>query len=264
MQVANTPLPLNRYRVAVAISFTEFVFDRVVMELPVDARPAPYDNVMLIDDNNDRGIDVGLMTKPGFDIGLMRSHINDRRPDGQRVYSRDCPEYAVTTPEGDCIWILPNHFKSKFGGNDARSITKIVAQAARTAEIYQELRDSGHDNVVVLGDLNDTPDSDPLQPLLAGTDLQNVSAHPNFDPAPFNVSAINTHRGIGTFGLGNDNNKIDYLSLSPALFDRVSDAGIFRKGAWPGSRPPRWPVYAELTKKIHAASNHHVIWVIVG
>jgi hypothetical protein len=31
--------------------------------------------------------------------------------------------------------------------------------------------------------------------------------------------------------------------LSPALFDRVTSAGLFRKGAWPGSRPKRWEVY---------------------
>ncbi len=60
--------------------------------------------------------------------------------------------------------------------------------------------------------------------------------------------------------LGNDNQKIDYLLLSPACFERVRAGGLFRMGAWPGSRPPRWPVYPELTAEIHAASDHHVIW----
>jgi len=219
---------------------------------------------MLIDGNDDRGIDVGLMTKANFDIGPMRSHIHDVQPNGNLVYSRDCPEYSVTTPAGELIWLLPNHFKSKFGGNNAASIAKREAQANRTAEIYQRLRDTGNDNVVVLGDLNDTPDSDPLQPLLAATDLQDVSDHQNFEVGEFNVPANNTNAGIGTFGLGNDNNKIDYLLLSPALFNRVTAAGLFRKGAWPGSRPQRWEVYEELTEKIHVASDHHVIWVEIN
>ena len=240
--------------------FTKFVFDQVNDELPADERPNPYACVMVIDGNDDRGIDVGLMTKSGFEIGLMQSHIHDLKPDGNPVYSRDCPEYAVTTPTGELIWLLPNHFKSKFGGNDPASIAKRKAQATRTAEIYQRLRDSGQDNIVVLGDLNDTPDSEPLQPLLADTDLQDISVHPEFEAGEFNVPINNTNRGIGTFGLGNDSDKIDYLLLSPALFDRVTAAGIFRKGAWPGSRPPRWEVYNELTKKIHVASDHHVIW----
>jgi hypothetical protein len=46
---------------------------------------------------------------------------------GEPIYSRDCPEYAVTTPTGERIWVLPNHFKSKFGGNDPASIAKRKA-----------------------------------------------------------------------------------------------------------------------------------------
>ena len=214
---------------------------------------------MLIDGNDDRGIDVGLMTKAGFDVGLMQSHIHDKNAAGNTIYSRDCPEYAVATPAGETIWVIPNHFKSKFGGRSA-SIAKREGQATRTAEIYNRLRSSGEDNVVVLGDLNDTPDSAQLQPLLAQTDLQDVSDHPNFSAGHFNVPASNQSRGIGTFGLGNDNQKIDFLLLSPALFARVTDAGLFRKGAWPGKNPIRWDVYPELTKEIHVASDHHVIW----
>lgn len=240
--------------------FTEFVFDQVNHELPVAERPDPYSFVMLVDGNDERGIDVGLMTKAGFEIGLTQTHIHDVGANGQRIYSRDCPEYAVATPNGDTVWVLPNHFKSKFGGNNPQSIGKREAQARRTAEIYERLRAEGEENVVVLGDLNDTPDSDPLQPLLDDTDLQDVSNHDKFDVGEFNVPASNTSRGIGTFGLGNDNDKIDYLLLSPALFDRVTAAGLFRKGAWPGSRPKRWKVYETLTEKIHVASDHHVIW----
>jgi len=238
--------------------FTEFVFEKVKDE--VDEAIRPYNEIMLIDGNDDRGIDVGLMTKEGFDIGLMQSHIHDLKPDGKPIFSRDCPEYAVTTPSGELIWVIPNHFKSKFGGNDAASIAKREAQATRVAEIYQRLRDDDCDNVVILGDLNDTPDSEPLQPLLAETDLRDVSELGLFDTGEFKGREGTNERGIGTFGLGNDGDKIDYLLLSPALFDRVTAAGLFRKGAWPGSRPPRWTVYKELEEKVHVASDHHVIW----
>src|SRR5215213_7989136 len=216
-------------------TFGHYVVDRVNDELPQGQRKEPYTSVMLIDGNDDRGIDVGLMTKEDFDIEDMRSHVHDLDDSGEPIYSRDCPEYAVTTPTGESVWVLPNHFKSKFGGNDADSIAKREAQATRTAEIYERLRDTGHDSVVVLGDFNDTPDSAPLQPLLKGSDLKDVSKHENF--------------------------KIDYILLSPALFDRVTSAGLFRKGAWPGSRPKRWEVYEQLTEEVHAASDHHAIWV---
>ena len=243
--------------------FTDSVLDRVREELPADERPDPYANHMLIDGNVARGIDVGLMTKPGFAIGEMHSHIHDRDAAGVPVFSRDCPEYAVTTPAGERIWVLPNHFKSKFGSNQAASDRKRRRQAERTAELYRALRDAGERLVVVLGDLNDTPGSTPLRPLLTRTELRDVSEHPNFDPGEFNAGPRNTDRGIGTYRLGNDDDKIDYLLLSPSLFERVGTAGLFRKGAWPGSRPPRWEVYPQVARKVHVASDHHVIWADV-
>jgi endonuclease/exonuclease/phosphatase family metal-dependent hydrolase len=220
----------------------------------------PYTQIMVIDGNDQRGIDVGLMTKTDYEIGLMRSHIHDLQDDGTPIFSRDCPEYSVKTLSGETIWILPNHFKSKFGGDNPDSRQKRLVQATRTAQIYQRLRSEGQNLVVVLGDLNDTPDSPPLQPLLTDTDLKDVSAHPSFDTGEFTGREGTDERGIGTFGLGNDDQKIDYLLLSPDLFSRVRASGLFRKGAWPGTRPPRWSVYPELKKEIHVASDHHVIW----
>lgn len=235
------------HRVALK-QFSDFVLDKVGGN--------PYPHVMLIDGNDARGIDVGLMTKSGYNIGTMRSHVHDVNSDSRPVFSRDCPEYCVETPAGENIWILPNHFKSKYGGNNAASREKREAQAKRTAEIYEKLIQEGHQNVVVLGDLNDTPDSDELKPLLRDTDLRDISDHPTFDTGEF--------EGKGTFGLGNDNNKIDYLLLSPALFGRITACGLFRKGAWPGKSPKRWTVYEELEEEIHVASDHHVVWCDVG
>ena len=236
--------------------------DRVVLKMfsqqvLKEVGGTPYQQVMVIDGNDERGIDVGIMARGGFAIDLMRSHIHDLKPDGEPVFSRDCPEYRIVTPGGTALWVLPNHFKSKFGGNNPASKAKRLAQSARTAEIYQALRNAGEANVVVLGDLNDTPDSAELAPLLAATDLKDVSLHPAFDAPAFDKAK---HPGIGTHGLGNDVNKIDYLLLSPALFAKITACGLFRKGAWPGKQPARWEVYPELQHDFQVASDHHVIW----
>jgi endonuclease/exonuclease/phosphatase family metal-dependent hydrolase len=218
-----------------------------------------YRHIMVIDGNDDRGIDVGLATRNGYTIGTVRSHVDDLKPDGRPIFSRDSPEYEVTTPSGQRLVVIPNHFKSKYGGNDPTSRAKRLAQARAVADIYRRLRKEGVENVVVLGDLNDTPDSDELAPLLKKTDLRDVSEHESF--TEFEFRADNGHRGIGTHGLGNDSDKIDYILLSPALFSKVTRGGIFRKGAWPGRSVKRWDVYPELKEEHHAASDHHAIWV---
>lgn len=214
-----------------------------------------YRHMMVIDGNDRRGIDVGIMAKDGFSIPSMRSHV-DEEENGRTVFSRDCPEYILQTPGGERIAVLPNHFKSKYGGNDQASKDKRAAQARFTAHYYERLLGEGIAHVIVLGDLNDTPDSDALQPLL-GTSLREITDHPRFTEFEFDASTGD--RGIGTFGTGADSKKIDYILLSPALWDRVTRGGIYRKGVFTASG--RWEMYPELTRPHYAASDHHGIWV---
>lgn len=231
---------------------------RFVEKILKEVGGSKYDEFMIIDGNDERGIDVGIMTKRKHHLGLMRSHAHDPVASRNKIFSRDCPEYAVAVPgpNGDeSFWVLPNHWKSKFGGDTPASKAKRLAQAKRVVEIYNDLLARGEDKIVVLGDLNDTPNSASVSHLLSQTGLQDVSSHPAFDTGPF--------PGRGTFGLGAEGNKIDYLMLSPALFARVSSCGLFRKGAWPGSNPPRWPVYAEVAREIDAASDHHLVWAVI-
>jgi endonuclease/exonuclease/phosphatase family metal-dependent hydrolase len=234
-------------------------FSRDVLQR-ISPQGVPYEHVMLIDGNDERGIDVGLMTRGDFPVRDMRSHIYDVDDNRSTIFSRDCPEYAVETKDGEMVWVLPNHFKSKFGGNSQSSRDRRKAQATRTAEIYETLRNSGEDLIVVLGDFNDTPDAEELHPLLQMTDLEDVGTHPDFDLDAFPGQGDRT----GTYGLGRPNQKLDYLLLSPALFERITACGLFRRGAWPGVSPKRWVVYPELVEEIHVASDHHVIWAEIG
>lgn len=234
--------------------FCDNILTTVSKEIDI-RQPDLYQEVMLIDGNDERGIDVGIMVKNGFEIGSIKSHIDDRDSAGKTIFSRDCPEYQIITPSGETVWLLPNHFKSKYGGDNAPSKKRRKAQAERTAQIYIELIGAGHKYIIVLGDLNDTPDSATLQPLLS-TGLQDVSLHPTFDPGEY--------QQIGTYGSGTNSNKIDYLLLSPDLFSKVTGSGLFRKGAYPGLRPKKWTVYPELTKKVQAASDHHLIWADIN
>ncbi len=60
----------------------------------------PFAHVMLIDGNDMRGIDAGLLSGEGFPIGSMRSHVDDRSDTGQLVFSRNCPKFELTLPSG--------------------------------------------------------------------------------------------------------------------------------------------------------------------
>jgi endonuclease/exonuclease/phosphatase family metal-dependent hydrolase len=210
----------------------------------------PYESVMLIDGNDVRGIDVGLMSR--YPIESIRSHIDDRDSYGV-VFSRDCCEYHLRTPSGQPLVVMVNHLKSKGYGSASDPIgnRQRERQARRIAEIYRGLIGAGHPNVAVVGDLNDDPQSDSLAPLLAGTDVTDISEHPRFDW---------DHR-LGTFKSGNLKDKIDYVLLSPPLFGLATGGGIFRKGVYRGERTrDPWAVYPTLTAPVHEASDHAAIY----
>jgi len=201
----------------------------------------PYEHSMLIEGNDDRGINVALMT--AFAIETIHTHIFDLVKPNQPVFSRDCPEYLIRTTAGSEILVLVNHFKSKRGGGDARRLL----QAKRVKEIVEQ-RLAQHPNLAVVGDLNDTPDSATLAPLLTDTSLADISTHPAFDDGGF----------AGTFGTQSAANKIDYLLLSPDLMSRVRTGGILRTGVFSAS--DRWPMLPTITTKAEQASDHAAIW----
>ncbi len=209
-----------------------------------------YDQTMLIDGNDDRSIDVGLMARLPHRVGWMRSHADDLDTRGRRVFSRDCPEFSIWTPSGGVVWLLVNHFKSKGFGSQEASNARRTSQAGAVRGIYDRLRSEGAMNIAILGDLNDTPDSEALAPLLASGGIKDAMDHPAFksDGRP------------GTFQNGNARDKIDYILLSPELFGRMTGGGIWRKGVWGASRQPAWEVYPEMTASHHAASDHAALW----
>jgi endonuclease/exonuclease/phosphatase family metal-dependent hydrolase len=210
----------------------------------------PYAQEMVIDGNDSRGIDVGLLTRPGFVIGNMRSHVDDRATDGGLIFSRDCPEFEVETPGGNRLLILVNHLKSKGFGSQASSNARRLEQARRVREIYDGQRRS-NPLIAIIGDFNDTPDSAPLAPLFQGSGLRDAQSHPAFDTGGF----------PGTFGSSGASGRIDHVLLSPALFGLMRGGGIFRRGMWPGVRPRKWDAFPEVTREVEAASDHAAVWV---
>jgi endonuclease/exonuclease/phosphatase family metal-dependent hydrolase len=120
----------------------------------------PYDHVMLIDGNDDRGIDVGILVKKKYPTVSICSHVDDSDGEGA-IFSHDCAEYEIRLPDGKSLWVLLNHLKSKGYGKQADNDSKRKRQAQRIQDIYEAHITAGHEYVAVMGDFNDTPDRDP-------------------------------------------------------------------------------------------------------
>jgi endonuclease/exonuclease/phosphatase family metal-dependent hydrolase len=201
-----------------------------------------YDHNLLIDGNDARGIDVGLFSK--FAIHSVRSHIDDSYMSSgksYKIFSRDCPEYEVILPNGQTLWMLCNHFKSKGYGSQTSNDAKRKRQANRVRDILQRF-DLTTDLVVVAGDFNDTPGREPLKNLLKTPDLFDVLSSPIFTGERWTYQ--------------DKQGQIDYVLVSKALFDKLQDAGIERRGIF----RPDIEHFPEVTDKTNQASDHASVW----
>jgi endonuclease/exonuclease/phosphatase family metal-dependent hydrolase len=215
---------------------------------------------MLIDSPIDpRGIDIALAWRRA-QLGRIRSNAYDVRVvDGRKksVWSRDCLEIELGLADGKVLHCLCNHFKSKMGGDPPDAQQKRTAQSQRLAEILHERYDLRKDMVVVLGDLNDTPSSAPLAPLLGLGALKDV-----FDIAGTPKDQRWTyyyHRAKKA----ERKTQIDYVLVSEALAKRVSDVSVHREGmsAVAQGHVTGVTALAGVTDWSNAASDHAAIAV---
>ncbi|MFC4504833.1 MULTISPECIES: endonuclease/exonuclease/phosphatase family protein [Streptomyces] len=214
-------------------------FNTQVLAGALGRRPYPY--ALLIDGNDGRGIDIGILSR--HPVTSVRSHIFDTDPESpaKRLFSRDCPEFEIHV-NGTPLVILGNHLKSKFHDDPELRL----AQATRVAEIYRAAMERTP-HVIVAGDLNDTPDSDTAM-VLRDTGLRDVMSH-------------RTYRGLpGTHGeCKSERDKLDYLLLSPELWPEIQHVGLETRGIFADDIK----AFDTVTSKANAASDHAALYVDV-
>ncbi|MGH9254514.1 MAG: endonuclease/exonuclease/phosphatase family protein [Vicinamibacterales bacterium] len=212
-----------------------------------------YGHVMLVDGNDERDIDVAIMSRSGFSIESIRSNVDAVDAVGT-VFSRDCPQYEVRTPNGTTVHVLVNHFKSQSGGGGA----KRQRQAAEVRRIVDGLVQQGH-HVVVLGDLNEGPPA-------VGSQAPNLSSlFDNNSPLVdcYSLPGFDIGNRPGTYDSCGLRNRFDYILISQSLMPLFTGGGVFRKGLWGDrvTRPTAWETYPEIDNASEQASDHGAVFV---
>ena len=202
---------------------------------------------MVIDGNDNRGIDVGLLSK--FPITNIITHIYDGTS-RSRIFSRDCLEITVELPNGEELIILCNHLKSKGYGAQATSNARRKKQSDQIVEILKRYKLS-QDNVIVAGDLNDTPNSNPLSSLMNKRLLYDV-LELQFDD---DMSERWTYHYRRT-------EQIDYILISKPLKDKFIRAGVERRGIHNVEQFSNGTVtqFDTVTSWKNQASDHGAVW----
>ncbi|HHC29777.1 MAG TPA: endonuclease/exonuclease/phosphatase family protein [Rhodobacterales bacterium] len=207
---------------------------------------------IVIDGNDPRGIDIGLASKRDFPILTARTNIFAEDQHGT-IFSRDCLEVEVDVGRGQSLFVLVNHFKAK-DRKPWKSDAKRKRQSTEVSRILRERYDLSRDWVVVAGDLNDEPDSDPITPLIETPGLNNV----------LEVAQIpEENRWTYFYGAKKSYNSIDYIFASDPVAPRIQKAGLERRGMHNvaaltgGAIQP----FSNVTSWRNAASDHAAVWV---
>lgn len=222
------------------------VEDRRTLEtfnVQVLGRKYPY--CMLIEGNDERGIDVGILSK--HPIVSLRSNASTVDPaekmrrDGStpRLFNRDCLEAVIDLPGGrGRLSVLVAHLKAK-GGSAALEVDtdrKRIRQSEEIARIVAErhARQGQPYRVAVVGDLNETPDragangaalggrQTSIDAVLTGSGLFDIIRH------TLGREASYTH--VEERGGQVRKGQIDYILLSPDLKAAAVSCGIDRSG----------------------------------
>lgn len=217
----------------------------------------PYRELLVLQGNDEKGQEVALMTRKDFHIQEVETFSNEFGNNGKLLFDKNLLKYRIKPPSEIVIWLLGMHLHPQ--GMDKEFSDNIrFKQATRVADLYEQLRNEGQDNIAVAGTFNAVSYCHSLSPLLQKTDLKDISRHHLFKVAKDNGEDAGYYR-MGAYNRGVNIKQMDYLLLSPTLFHKIKNCGMNRKAVWPEKRP-QWKIYNTVNSSSAAASEHPVIW----
>jgi exonuclease III len=223
-----------------------------------------YPHVALVEGNDPRLIDVGLLSK--LPLGPIVSHQTAVHPDApqERVFSRDLLQVEILDERRRPLVTLYNtHLKSHYVPFDEDPVQGAIdanrrrrRQAETISNILSRTERPNH-RFVLLGDMNDPPDSEFLEPLrtVDGKPLVNALEHPKETrppkaetpgQGPGPQSPAWTHRFNPPGATFPEYRLFDQIWLSPALASRFSNPTIDRRTKHGGDGSDHDPAWVDL------------------
>lgn len=223
-----------------------------------------YPHIVLVEGNDRRLIDVGVLSK--LPIGTIVSHQTAVHPDvpTRRVFSRDLLQVEILHNNGKKLLTLYNtHLKSHFvapGEDPVQGVINANNSRKRQAEMISRIvtkMERPNSRFIVVGDMNDPPDSEFLAPMLSANNqplintLENPSETrpakaetPGQGPGP--QSKAWTHRFNPPGEEPPRYELFDHVWVSPSLAGKFFNPTIDRRTKHTGDGSDHDPAWIDL------------------
>lgn len=186
-------------------------------------KPSNY-SIIHYDSPDARGVDVGLLYRSDFFKITSHRSVTLKIPDNPSFKTRD--QLVVSgLLDGEPLHVIVNHWPSRRGG-EKRSLPFRMAAAKLTRSIVDSiLAVDANAKIVIMGDLNDDPDSPSI--------VKGLGANPyreKLKPGElFNAMGSLYHEGIGTLAYRDSWNLFDNLIITQSLLNEDKTNWTFFK-----------------------------------
>ncbi len=223
-----------------------------------------YPHIALVEGNDNRLIDVGILSK--LPLGSITSHQTAVHPEdpGRRVFGRDLLQVVILDNNRNKLFTVYNtHLKSHFvpfGQDPIQGAINANNRRQRQAETISRIisdQERPSSRFVLLGDMNDPPDSDFIQPMLTVDNQPLVNAlvnpvetrpprpeTPGQGPGPQNPAW--THRFNPSGPEFPRYELFDHIWVSQALSNSFSNPTIDRRTRHGGDGSDHDPAWIDL------------------
>ena len=211
-----------------------------------------YETVIVFPSNTDRNQHVGIMLKPGFKVLARKDTYREEKDPvgndrGGLLFARGPAFVLVETPSGYRFWVGTTHQKSK-SGNNVEVTAWRNREAFRTHEIMKELANSGPDDVLLLGDMNDELGVDEFEkdPKSGGDTIANLigPADDGFVLMTEDL-AKSGEQSFGGYWTTKYRSFIDHAVATPTMKDQFEGASVFR-GSLAAAASDHYPVIVKI------------------
>ena len=175
-----------------------------------------------------RGIDVALLYRESS-FKKLNATVTTPEYEGRRLSTRDILQICLEDNEGQKINMIVNHHPSKYGGAEDSDGRRTAAMSA-LRDVCDSLMSSGENNIVAMGDFNDTPDGKQFDLL---------------DGVLVNKADSLFRAGEGTIRYHGNWELIDMFMVSPSL-EGISEMSVLQvpflmtyERKYPGLKPLR-------------------------